>query len=227
VFLLWWIENRRMRKNFSLLWQSTRRYPLRLLPVWVLILLIMVFLLSGWVSMFPPGESYLLPLRRFYDGLGAFTLRLTSVICLSALPVAVVGIVWVARRFSKEEIWQDDIVIAYWLATILGMVAVFLVPLVISTALLPAFTYPGYLTEADTTRYRYVLDVHEGSAENPDTYILHQCDLNGVICQRVLTIDATRTNGWNRDVWLEPDGDVLRVRSGERTIHVEVPDRDE
>jgi len=215
-----------MHQNVLVLRQFVLNNRWRLLPLWLLLGLILVFLLSGWLSMFPPGESYLLPVRRVYDFLGTVTLRLTSVICLGALPVALIGIVWAVRRFSKQAIWQDDIVIAYWLALMLVMVAVFLVPLVISTTLLPDFIYPGYLTETDTTRHRYVLDVHEGSSENPDTFILHECDLNGLICRRALTIQQTGTNGWNRDVHLEVDEDVLRVRSGERTIHVEVPERD-
>jgi len=143
-----------MQNNLAVLRQFVWNNRWRLLPIWVLIGLIIIFLLSGFLALLPPGPSYLLPMQRAYDFLGTITLRLTSVICLGVLPVALIGIVWAVRRFNKEAIWQDDIVIAYWLATMLFMVSVFIIPLVISTAILPDFIFPGHLTDREAADER-------------------------------------------------------------------------
>jgi hypothetical protein len=206
-------------ESLSQLREWVRRNWKPLSPALFLIALNLVFLLSGWLAMFPPGKLYLRPMMRLYNILGVIALRLSSVLCLAALPLLLIGLFWALRRFSKQEIWQDDVRIAFGLLIILFMVANFLIPLVVSNYLLPDFIYPGPLTSATTDSHRYYLDVHQGTDNTADTFILHECDRFGLLCERVFSINAADDEAWDRNVRLVAQGDTLLIERDGRILY--------
>ena len=194
----------------------------RLSPFLLLIAAVGVFLLVGWLSMFPPGPAFAYPVRQLYNVMGVWVLRVTSVICLGALPVALLFIFWALRRFTQQEMWQSDTQIAWGLVLILFMVMVYLVPLVISLYLLPDFTYPGRIASAQTDSHQYYVDLNDGS--ETDMFYLSECDLRGIFCEHIFVIEGNARNGWTRGLFLRAEGDQLRVESGPRTIHIHIPE---
>lgn len=196
-------------------WIDANRVPL--IPALVLVAMVIVYLLVGVLSALPPGDGYLYPVYQIYNSFGAFVLQLTSVICLSAGPLLLIGLIWAIRRFLKEDLYTEDQRIFIGLGAIVFMVAIYLVPVFITVTFLPDFTYPGQLDSLTTADRRYYIDVHEGSEASADTFYLSECDSNGLVCERVHT--AVEADGWSRAVVLEPDGDSVAVRLSREIIY--------